>query len=356
MVNSNKLDFTGQRIYIGLDVHRKSWSVSIFSEVCEHKTFTQPPDVDILVNYLKRNFPGASYHVVYEAGYCGFWIHDQLTRRGITCVVAHPADVPTKEKERRKKRDAVDCRKLARSLRSGEIEGIYIPCRGNLEDRNLVRTRQSMIRKQTRCKNQIKSFLLFYGIALPEGQTERRWSGKFVKWLESIQMERPTGGFALQVYLEELRYLRQTIARLDREIRLLANTEPYYVHVSLLRSIPGIDIRTAMILLVELQPLSRFPSLDELACYVGLVPDTRDSGESEHTGKITTRRHAQLRACLVESSWTAVRKDPALLMAFQGFCKRMRKTRAIIKIARKLLNRVRYVLTNQRPYVLGVVH
>jgi len=355
MVNSNKLDFTGQPIYIGLDVHKKSWSVSIHSAICEHKTFRQPSEVNVLVNYLKRNFPGASYHAVYEAGYSGFWIHDQLREKGVACTVANPADVPTKEKERRTKRDRIDCRKLARSLRAGEIEGIYVPCRPKLEDRSLVRTRQSMVRKQTRCKNQIKGILFFYGIPLPEDCTERHWSRKFVRWLERIHMERASGDVALKIHLEELKHLRQILAALDREVRVLARMEEYAAQVRLLRTIPGISTLTAMILLTELQDISRFPSLDELACYVGLIPDTHESGETEHTGSITKRRHAPLRASLVEASWTAVRKDPALLMTFQKSCKRMRKTRAIVKIARKLLNRVRYVLKNQRPYILGVV-
>ena len=355
MVKTNKLDFTGQPIYIGMDVHKKSWTVSIHSAICEHKTFTQPPEVDILVNYLKRNFPGASYHSVYEAGYSGFWVHDQLREKGVACTVVNPADVPTKDKERRKKRDSVDCRKLARSLRAGEIEGIYVPCRPKLEDRSLVRTRQSMVRKQTRCKNQIKGILFFYGIALPEEWAERHWSGLFVRWLESIRMERASGEMALKIHLEELKYLRQMIGKLDREIRVLARTEGYTVQVYLLRTIPGISTLTAMILLTELQEISRFASLDELASYVGLIPDAHESGETEHTGGITKRRHAQLRASLVEAAWTAARKDPALLMAFQQLGKRMRKTRAIVKIARKLLNRVRYVLKNQRPYLLGVV-
>ena len=355
MANNNKLDFTGQPIYIGLDVHKKSWSVSIHSAVCEHKTFTQPPEVEPLVNYLRRNFPGASYRSVYEAGYSGFWLHDRLRERGVDCIVANPADVPTKEKERRAKRDRVDCRKLARGLRAGEIEGIYVPCRAKLEDRSLVRTRQSMVRKQTRCKNQIKGILFFYGIALPQDWGQRRWSGKFVRWLESLRMERASGEGALQIHLEELKQLRRMIATLDRQIRVLAKTEEYKMQVELLVTVPGIRTLTAMILLTELQSLSRFASLDELACYVGLIPDTHGSGEAEHTGGITKRRHAPLRACLVEASWAAVRKDPALLMAFEKACKRMRKTRAIVKIARKLLNRVRYVLKNQRPYVLGVV-
>ncbi len=54
----SKLDFESQQIYVGMDVHEKSWSVSIFTDTFEHKTFTQPPEVGTLVNYLKRNFRG----------------------------------------------------------------------------------------------------------------------------------------------------------------------------------------------------------------------------------------------------------------------------------------------------------
>jgi transposase len=88
------------KIYVGLDVQKESWSVSIHSQQCEHKTFTQPPEVETLVHYLQRQFPGAFYSSVYEAGYCGFWIHDQLRAKGIPCLVVNPADVPTKDKER----------------------------------------------------------------------------------------------------------------------------------------------------------------------------------------------------------------------------------------------------------------
>ena len=125
--------------------------------------------------------------------------------------------------------------------------------------------------------------------------------------------------------------------------------------VALLKTIPGISTLTAMTLLTELYEITRFPSLDELSSYVGLIPETRGSGEKEYTGEITGRRHSQLRCLLIEASWVAVRKDPALLMAFHQSCKRMRKTKAIVKIARKLLNRIRYVLKNRMEYVPAVV-
>jgi transposase len=355
MSKSSRVDFTGQHIYIGLDVHKKSWSVSILSEHCEHKTFTQPPEVDKLVYYLRRHFPGARYHSVYEAGYSGFWIHDQLKDKGIDSIVVNPADVPTKDKERRGKRDRIDCRKLARSLRSGQLQSIYVPCRLKLEDRSLVRTRHSMVRKQTRCKNQIKSMLSFYGIHLPEQSIMSHWSRRFIRWIESIQMERASGNMALKIHLEELTHLRQIIASVNRAILVLSRTEPYRAQVRLLRTIPGISTLTAMILLTELSDINRFASLDELSSYVGLIPDTHESGEKAHSAGITKRRHPQLRWLLIEASWVAARKDPALLMAFHQYLKRMRKTRAIVKIAKKLLNRIRYVLKNQTEYVPSVI-
>jgi len=355
MVNVNRIDFTGQPIYIGLDVHKKSWSVCINTKYGEYKVFSQPPEVDKLVHYLQHHFWGARYNAVYEAGFCGFWIHDQLKEKGIQCIVVNPADIPTKNKERRTKRDRIDCRKLARSLRNGEIEGIYVPCRSKLEDRTLIRTRQSMVRKQTRCKNQIKGMLLFYGVVIPEEREMGHWSRRFIQWIERIQMERASGDIALKAHLEELSHLRQLIASLNRAILRLARTEEYRPLVRLLKTVPGISTLTAMILLVELAEITRFPSLDELSCYVGLIPDTQASGEKEYVGGITQRRHSQLRWLLIEASWVAVRKDPALLMAFQEYCKRMRKTKAIVKIARKLLNRIRYVLKNQAEYVPCVI-
>jgi len=355
MNKSSRLDFTGQPIYIGLDVHKKSWSVSIFSNYGEYKTFSQPPEVDKLVHYLSHSFPGALYYAVYEAGFCGFWIHDQLREKGIQCLVVNPADIPTKNKERRSKRDRIDCRKLARSLRNREIEGIYVPCRSKLEDRTLIRTRQSMVRKQTRCKNQIKAILFFYGVVIPEEREMSHWSRRFIQWIEQIRMERASGDIALKAHLEELNHLRQLIASLNRAILRLARTEEYRPAVNLLKSVPGISTLTAMILLSELGEVTRFPSLDELSCYVGLIPDTQGSGEKEYVGGMTQRRHSQLRWLLIEASWVAVRKDPALLMAFQEYCKRMRKTKAIVKIARKVLNRIRYVLKNQAEYVPCVI-
>jgi transposase len=168
-------------------------------------------------------------------------------------------------------------------------------------------------------------------------------------------MERASGNFALKVHLEDLNNMRKLIADITRAIRSLANSGEYRQNVRLLKTVPGISTLTAMTLLTELYDISRFKNFDKLCSYVGLIPDTDSSGETERKTGITSRRNAQLRCILIESSWVAVRKDPALLMTFNALSKTMPKTNAIVRIARKLLNRIRYVLKNKQEYVSSTV-
>ena len=130
MQQNNKLSFSGQDIYVVIDTGKKSWKVTIRTEHFEHKTYSQEPKPEILVNYLHRNFPEGNYHCVYEAGYFGFWIYESFKRQGVDCIVVHASDVPTSDKERRNRNDHVDSRKLARSLHNGELTPLYVPSRG----------------------------------------------------------------------------------------------------------------------------------------------------------------------------------------------------------------------------------
>jgi transposase len=127
---TKKIDFTGKQFFIGLDVHKKSWSVTILTEGTEHRTFTQPPDPESLYSYLQRMFPGGSYHSAYEAGFCGYVIHRRLNELGINNIVINAADIPTSQKDKLQKRDPVDSRKIARSLEKGSLHGIHIFDRG----------------------------------------------------------------------------------------------------------------------------------------------------------------------------------------------------------------------------------
>lgn len=342
------MDATGQYIYAGIDVHQKSWQVSVYTIDGEHHTFSQPPEARVLIRYLRRTFPGARYRVVYEAGFSGFWLQHALTEAGIEALVVHPPDIPTTDKERRTKRNKLDARKLARMLRAGALSPIYIPSAQALDDRALVRYYVQLIKKRTRVKNQIKSHLYFFGIRLPEDIGHRYWSRRFIAWLETM-VRLAAGGQTLRYLLDELAHLRRLQLETLQAIRQLSRGARYRDHVLRLTGLSGIGMLTAMTLLVELVDINRFNSLDQLASFVGLTPTTRGSGDHEQEGTLTPRRSRHLRRILIESAWVAVRNDPVLHEAFERCCQRMRKNQAIVRIARKQLSRIRYVLKQQRP-------
>jgi len=150
---------------------------------------------------------------VYEAGYCGFWIDARFQKLGADCMVTNPADVPTSDKERRHKNDKVDASKLVREYQKGSLRPVYVPDRVAQEDRSLVRMRARFVRKETRCKNQIKALLAFYGYTQhPDeeapGGLERYWSRVYIRWLESRMLEHESGRAPFQALVKELLELR----------------------------------------------------------------------------------------------------------------------------------------------------
>ena len=289
---SNKIDFSNQNIYVGFDVHLKSWKVTILTEKVAVKTFSQDPNPELLFQYLKRNFPGGIYYSAYEAGFCGYWIHNKLISLGVKNIVVNPADIPTTNKERVQKEDKRDSRKIARSLRNGDLKAIYVPGLKTLEDRGLLRTRATMVKDLTRFKNRIKSFLHFHGIDFPESfsNPKSHWSKRFITWLESIELTEESGKITLSSFIHQSKNLRATILDLTKQVQKLSQTEPYQNDVKLLRSLPGIGVLTAMTILTELETIMRFSNIDTLCSYIGLVPSTSSSGEEEKTGDITPKR------------------------------------------------------------------
>jgi transposase len=362
----HQLNFVGQNIYVGtvaercrsIDVHLKSWTVCIMTERLEHKKFTQPPQAEVLHQYLSRNFPGGIYHSVYESGFSGFVAHRQLAGLGIRSMVTNAADVPTGQKEKLQKDDAVDSRKLARSLRSGDLSGIYVPSASTLEERVLVRMRATLIKDMTRFKQRVKSFLYFFGISYPErfSKSSSHWSKRFLKWLkEEVTLSENSGRQTLGTLIQEVEDQRKLLLSVTRQIKELSQTTKYASNFKLLQSVPGIGLITAMHLLTEIENIERFADTDRFAAFVGLVPGRHDSGEVKNNSEMIFRGQSILKKCVVESSWVAARHDPALSLAYNKYAGRMEPNKAIIRIARKLLNRIYFVLKNKKEYVPCVV-
>lgn len=131
---------------------------------------------------------------------------------------------------------------------------------------------------------------------------------------------------------------------------------PFSTLIPLLLTVPGIGFITAMTLVTEIIDMARFKTLEKLASFVGLVPSICSSDETEINYGISPRRNKYLRTMMIEAAWKAVKTDPALTMKFNQLSQRMNRNKAIVRIAKILLNRIRFVWKNQKPYVLSVVN
>lgn len=345
-------DFNGQVLYVGIDTHKSNWKVSIRTRDTHLKTFSMNPSPEELNNYMKRHYPNGIYKSVYEAGFCGYWIHRKLMEYGFKNVIVNPADVPTTNKEKDRKSDPIDSSKLSRELANNSLSGIYVPDIRHEALRCLHRLYEQNTRRSTQIKSRIKGFLYFTGTTLPVEFDRTCWSNNFMKFLSNLQFTDQLNKIVLSTLVNDLGQARNTRTNLLKQIRKTSKDLPI---IQLLKTVPGVGLLTAFSLYTELVDIARFKTFDKLASYVGLVPSTQSSDATITVRGITNRHCKHLRAAIIESAWVAIRNDPALLFAFNQLTKSMKNTDAIIRIAKKLLNRIRFVWKNQIPYVTGIV-
>jgi transposase len=354
----NEQTFTGQTFHIGIDCHKKSWKVSIMGEEYEHKTFSQNPDPKLLAQYLHQHFPGATFKAVYEAGFSGFGACRQLNGLGINCMVIHAGDVPTNQKEKLQKSDKADSRKLAKCLRDKDFTGIDIPSEKTESDRAVVRQRFRIVKDLSRIKNRVKSLLFQFGVDIPAEINEnqsRQWTRKYTDWLKNLQVTEDGLREVLDSLIRLAEHQRGELLLINKSIRKLTQEEYYKDNYELLLSIPGIGVTSAMMILTQINNIKRFKTLDELCNYIGLVPSMHGSGDKVQIGKLINRGRKELKIMLIEASWIAIREDPALMAKFSELAKKMHKNKAIIRIARKMVSRIRHVIIKQERYEIGVL-
>ncbi len=274
---------------------------------------------------------------------------------GIECLVVNPADIPKSQKDTLQKTDPRDARNLSLRLQSGVLNGIFIPDEQQEADRFFFRHRKRIWKDLCRCKNRIKRMLAFSGIDIPEQYDNASWSHNFISWLKALDCKQTSRRRSLDYMIAQMEFLRKELLSVSNELRKMIREKRYNKNYYLLRSIPGIGPLTAASILVEMGDVKRFETFYHLNSFVGLLPMEHSSGEVDNKLRLTVRKHRQLRSDRIESAWTAKRTDPAMALYFQQQIKRKDSKIVIVKIARKLLNRIRFVLINQQPYEMGIV-
>jgi transposase len=290
--------------------------------------------------------------LVYEAGFSGFWLYRRLQQDGYDCIVTSPNRIP--RSTNKIKTDKRDAEKLARFHSSGHLKAIAVPSPQIESERRILRHRGRLVKKQTRQKNEIKSFLFLHDISKPE-TIKTCWSKAYIEWLKELRFEFESDAFLLTQMIEHLVIIRQELARLTLYLRTLSRNPDYKNSYDRITKLRGVGLITAMTFLLELFDLIRFRNSRHLSSYLGLTPSQHSSGEHVRLGHITREGNAYLRGVLIESAWTVIKHDPHLRNKYNRI--RARSTngnKAIVAVARSLAVRLRRCLLDETDYVVGI--
>jgi len=342
------------KLYIGLDIHKKSWSVHFATDLCDHRSLTMPAEPEKLEQYVTNNFALHCVSIAYESGCCGFCAARYFLQLGWQVMVVNAADIPRIQKQQFQKTDRIDCRLLCRHLRQQQLKAIYIPTEEQDQLRSLVRHRNLIVKQLRQVKLHIKSMLLYQGVSLPFEYDNANWSKAFIAWLQNLQWQFSPAAYSMHSKLRILIHLHKEYLNCANELRSYCRQQhkkDYY----LLKSIPGIGGYLAASILAELGDLRRFNNEDQLSAYIGMIPAIRSSGGTQTTVGITPRSKSLIRSYLIEAAWIAVRRDPQMQAYYRRHYGKNIKN-VIVKVAHKLVKRILSVIKNERPYRVNYQH
>jgi transposase len=341
-----KLSVSGEELFVGIDLHKRKWHVTIRTVDVELFSGSIPGTWTALHRLLGR-YKGNKVHGVYEAGYFGFWLYDQLAGYGADCIVTPPSLMPM-EYGNRVKTDRRDSKKLAHLLAKGLLKRVWIPSEEERYHRQVPRRRRQLIGDRVRTQNRIKSELTFYGIDIPAPRG--KWTQIYFDNLRRVRFRNRWMQQSYNRLLEQYEFLSELIDKQTQSLKDLAKTPLYCDRVKILTSIPGVGVITAMEILLELQDVARFRRADQLAAYVGLTPSQYTSADKVRMGRITGIGKNSVRVALVEAAWWLIRKDKAMRNKYEKIKARAGAKRAIVAVARNLLLRMRRMLLDNSPY------
>ena len=243
-------------VHVGVDLHKRSSQLAVLmpdGEVTQQRLENDPRQLERFFAQVPR---GA--RVAIEASGTWWWFVDLVERLGHHAILSNPKQTKAIAAARLKN-DRVDAERLALLLRGDLLPTVWIPPAELREARELVRHRVSLVWVRTEIKNRLLALLSRRNL---QPTSSKRWlTVRGRQELEGL----PLGAIPSTVRedcLALLRVLDEQIRRLDHELVHRWGDDP---RVQRLRTIPGVGPFTAILLILELGEIQRFPSAKHLA-------------------------------------------------------------------------------------------
>ena len=340
-------------VFAGLDVDKKSISVTFSDHQGSMKSIRMPYSVEHLINHVRKHYGDKKIAFAYEAGPTGYGVHDGLVAEQYRCLIASPSMIPQAPGQR-VKTNRLDSRKLSENLRGGQLKGIHVPTELYRNLRHLTQLRDVAVSDAVAMKQRIKSLLLMEGLEFPPAPAGSQWSFMVKKKLRELSCS-ATVRFKLDQLLDSLEFNEKQVVKATAKIRRFCQDDPELAGcMRYLQSLPGVGSIVASQLMARVGDWRQIENIRQLPAFLGLVPTENSTGERTDRGSITRSGDPHLRSKLIQAAWSAIRQDAELREFFRAVCKKhpraVASRVAIVAVAHKLATRAAVVLMKQRPY------
>ena len=290
--------------------------------------------------------------------------------RALVVNARHVKNVPGR------KTDIGDAQWLATLARAGLLRGSFIPPALLRELRLIARQRQKLVGQLASEKNRLHKVLTDGGIRLGvvvsdlHGQSARamvkaivagkpshevldcaskRLKASREELFDAIQGELTASHrFVLDELMHHVEEIEARIGRFD--LRLLDGLDGERNALTLLQTLPGVDLIGAAMLLVEIgSDMDAFGSADWLASWVGICPGNNESAGKRKSGRVR-KGNLYVRRLLCEFAHAASRTTSVFKSKFQALIIRRGHKRSIVALAHKLLRTMFFMLKRGEHY------
>jgi len=311
-------------LYVGLDVHLKQSTYCILDDNGKRvKTHTVKGPWDAMVKEIAKI--KSPFKIVFEATTGYGQLYDWLCKSAETVQVAHPGQTRLIFRSKRKN-DRIDAQKLAKLLYLDAVPTTHVPSADMRAWRRLIEFRHWQVRSRTRTKNQIRALLRRHAVSAPR----RLWNRKGVAWLETLTFPSSEAALERDLLVDALLRAAAVIGRIEKDLNRRAAQHP---GVTLLRTIPGVGVRTAEAFVAYVDRPKRFGRIAAAGSYFGLVPCQDASAGKNRLGHITQQGPSTVRQLLGEAAWQAVRRCPEIRAYFERIAKGAPERRKIAIVA-----------------------
>ena len=301
-------------VYVGMDVHKDSFSLCCYTNEKEKAEFPQKVDghYSKVINYIEamRFHYGddAAFICGYEAGCLGFTLYRQLADHNVKCIVMAPTTLLRPSGKKKVKTDKRDAALLARCLAHHDYCPVHIPTEKDEQVKEYIRMRDNTKDHIKQLKQRILALCTRWRKEF--NGTKKCWTVAHMKWLQHLEFDNPVAQEAFDEYVIQLNEANARLKRYDERIEKWADLPQYAEKVARLTCFCGIKTHVALATIAEVSDFNRFPNANRFASYLGLVPGEYSSGNNINRLGITKQGNSHIRKLLTEAAQCYARALP----------------------------------------------